>query len=1017
MMARAVDAKEVIVIEDDASSMSQATKRPLRAAGWRTLVLIIIGTALSASAAEPKRVLLIHSFGSATPPSTALSIAFVRALEEKMGQRVDLDQVSLDMARYADRDMQEAIVDYLQKRQAKWKPDLVVTSGAPAAVFVASYRDRVFPETPVIYTTLDRRLLPPGALEKNAVYIGQVFEVPGWIEDMLQIAPATKNIEVVVGTTALERTWQESFQKAAEPYTGRIKFTYYNDLSFDQMLARVAKLPSDSYIFFLLLRRDASGVTHNTDEALPRLHEVANAPINGIFSHQLGMGIVGGRLYQTDRVGKEAADVAVRILDGQPASSFPPVHLDPLPPRYDWRELDRWKINEKLLPPGSAILFREPTVWDRYWAWLVAGVSICILQALLITGLLFNLIRRRRAELSLEESEGRFQTMADAAPVMIWTTGEDKLCSFVNKAWLAFTGRRMEQELGHGWSEVVHLDDFENSIKAYITAFDARKPFTMKYRLRRHDGEYRFITDSGVPRFGKHGNFRGYVGACVDVTDLLEQQKKVHEFEERVALAAEAAHLGVWERDLANNNFWISDKARELFQFDSSEPVTYKQFRERAHPEDLASSDLARDRAIETKSGYELEYRVLLPDGTVRWIAGRARCLLDENGKIERLLGVAMDVTDRKEAQELFQLATEASPSGTLLIDAHGRILLVNAQAEKLFNYWREELIGKPAEVLIPERFMKEHVALREEFLRAPKVRPSDEVGEVTARRKDGTEFPVEIGLNPIQTPHGTLVLATVIDISARKLAEEEARHQREQINLLTRVGLLGEMTASIAHELNQPLSGITSNANAGQRFIDRGNVDIGMLREILVDIAADGRRASDVINNIRNTVKKGAAIRERINMNDVVTDVSHMVQPDTAASSCQLQLSLAKGLPVVEGDPIQLHQVLINLVTNACDAMRNTPPRRRNVEIATERNGRDAIRVSVRDHGTGISDQVREHLFDQFFTTKEEGLGMGLAIVHSVIDAHGGKIKAENMKGGGARFCFTLPVANGKVQ
>ena len=181
-----------------------------------------------------------------------------------------------------------------------------------------------FRKRPSFMPQLDRRLLPPGALEKNAAYIGQVYEIPGFLEDMLQIAPATKNIVVIVGATPLEHLWQEVFQKAAEPLAGRINFTYYSDLSFDQMQERVSKLPPDSYIFFLLLLRDAAGVTLNADEALQRLHAVANAPINSIFDHQLGLGIVGGRLYQSDRVGKEAAQMAIRILHGEPASSFPP---------------------------------------------------------------------------------------------------------------------------------------------------------------------------------------------------------------------------------------------------------------------------------------------------------------------------------------------------------------------------------------------------------------------------------------------------------------------------------------------------------------------------------------------------------------------------------------------------------------------------------------------------------------------------------------------------------------------
>ena len=332
-------------------------------------------------------------------------MAFETELVEKMGERVDLDEVSLDMARYADRDMQEAIVDYLQKRQRKWQPDLVVPIGAPAAIFVAKYRDRLFPETPIVYASADRRLLPAGALEKNAAYVGQVYEISGLLEDMLQVAPATKNIVVVVGATPLEHIWREVFQKAAEPLANRIDFTYYSDLSFEQMLQAVAKLPPNSFIFVLLLLRDASGVTHNADEALQRLHQVANAPINGIFDHQLGLGIVGGRLYQSERVGKEAADIAVRILRGEPASGIPQIFLERLAPRYDSRELQRWKIHEKLLPKGSTILFRAPTLWEQHRTLILAAVTVCVLQALLISVLLVNLVKRHRAERSLKQAE------------------------------------------------------------------------------------------------------------------------------------------------------------------------------------------------------------------------------------------------------------------------------------------------------------------------------------------------------------------------------------------------------------------------------------------------------------------------------------------------------------------------------------------------------------------------------------------------------------------------------------
>jgi PAS domain S-box-containing protein len=412
----------------------------------------------------------------------------------------------------------------------------------------------------------------------------------------------------------------------------------------------------------------------------------------------------------------------------------------------------------------------------------------------------------------------------------------------------------------------------------------------MQYRLKRHDGEYRWITDQGVPRYGPRTNFRGYVGACVDITDLLQKEQELHESEERVALAAEAASLGVWELNTVTNELWVSDKVRELFQFDDEEKITYAMFTTRVHPEDRAMRETAIQQAIATRGGFDIEFRLLLPDGAVRWISAHARCVDYGGGGALRLVSVAIDVTKRKEV-------------------------------------------------------------------------------------------------------------------------EEEARHHREQINLLSRVSLLGEMTASLAHELNQPLSAIASNATAGMRLIGRGKEDPATLREILVDVEADARRAHDIIHNVRNTIKKGDPTRRRINLNELVTNVAHIVRPDAVAYSCEIETSLATDLPLIEGDPVQIQQVLVNLVSNALDAMRQTPPERRKVEISTAGSGENEVRLSVRDHGTGIRAEVREHLFDQFFTTKEQGLGMGLAIVRSIVESHGGKIQAENVADGGARFHFTLPV------
>jgi PAS domain S-box-containing protein len=498
---------------------------------------------------------------------------------------------------------------------------------------------------------------------------------------------------------------------------------------------------------------------------------------------------------------------------------------------------------------------------------------------------------RATGETERRESESRFRIVADAAPVLIWMAGVDKRCTFFNKPWLKFTGRSLEQEMGNGWAEGVHPDDLQKCLKIYTEAFDARKAFVMQYRLKRYDGEYRWISDQGVARHDAQGNFAGYIGSCVDVTELLNKERALREFEERVVLAAQAAHLGVWEMDTTTYELWMSDGARALFQFDSETRLDYAAVQDRVHPEDRALRDFAVKGAIEKRSQYEIEFRVLLPDGTLRWIGSSGRCVTGENDTGSRLISVSIDITPRK-------------------------------------------------------------------------------------------------------------------------VAEAEALRHREELGHMSRVAAMGELTASIAHELNQPLSGIASNASAGQRFIDRGDIDLNELRDLLGDITNDAHRAGDVIRDIQSMVRKGVSARQAVNLNDLVIKVARMVNPNAMLQSCQLETLLEPNLPATEADPIQLQQVLLNLVINAFDAMRDMPVRYRKVVIATERNSDGAICASVRDYGVGIPAESLERVFEQFFTTKPKGLGIGLAIVRSIVQSHGGTIVAENADGGGARFYFTLPAS-----
>jgi two-component system, LuxR family, sensor kinase FixL len=501
------------------------------------------------------------------------------------------------------------------------------------------------------------------------------------------------------------------------------------------------------------------------------------------------------------------------------------------------------------------------------------------------------------------------------------------------------------------------------------------------------------------------------VGLIIQRSRLKRAEGSLRDSEERMSLAAEAANLGMWVWDVTKDEVWTTDKGRALFGFGPDTRLDNAALISRVHPEDRATRAAAIKRALETQGEYAMEYRVLLPDGTLRWIGARGHCMNNGDTKGTRLLGISMDVTAQKQAQDRFRLVVEASPNGVVLVNAQGHIVLVNARAEKLFGYGRQELIGQGVELLVPERFRGEHPAHLAGFHAAPAARAMGAGRELFARRKDGTEFPVEIGISPIQSPEGTLVLNVIVDISARKQAEAEARQHREELAHLSRVAIMGEMAGSLAHELNQPLTGIVNNASAGRRFIAKGRADLSKLDGLFEAVVADGRRAGEIIRGIRGMVRKGEEVRSPVNLNDVVASVLRFVRSDALGRHCALVTEPDPKLPLVEADPVQLQQVLLNLVVNAFEAMRETPVAERRMIIRSERKSDGRVRVSVRDFGTGLPAEEPERIFERFFSTKREGMGMGLAVARSIIASHGGELAAANAQGGGACVHFSLPV------
>jgi two-component system sensor kinase FixL len=426
------------------------------------------------------------------------------------------------------------------------------------------------------------------------------------------------------------------------------------------------------------------------------------------------------------------------------------------------------------------------------------------------------------------------------------------------------------------------------------------------------------------------------------------------------------------------------------------------------HPDDLPQCRQEFARAFDARRPVVLEYRLRRHDGEYRWVSDHGVPRYDAQGGFAGYIGSCVDITERLRAEERFRQVFEAAPNAMIMVDESGRIVLINARAETLFGYSRDELSGESLEVLVPLPLRHRHSLTRKEFHDQPEARAMGAGRNVVARRKDGAEVPVEVGLNPITTEQGLFVVASVIDITDRRRAELEAQGLRQDLAHISRVATMGELTAAIVHELSQPLTAIRTNAEAGLRLLASGKRDDQELGEILEDIVTSDRHAGQVIQHMRSLFKKGDGERKPLLLNNLVHDVVSLVGRDASLRNVAVNLDLAPHLAAVAGDRVQLQQVLLNLFVNAFDAMSETNGGRLTVRTRALSGG--WVQLDVADTGFGIAIDKVNAIFEPFVTTKPTGMGMGLSVSRTIVQAHGGRIWAENDPEGGAIIHVALP-------
>ena len=750
------------------------------------------------------RVLLLSSESRAFPAVVLIGDA-IRSRFASVGLFPEFLTEYLDLSSAVEPHYGEHLRALLQAKHGGRKIDVVIVGGVEGLRFALANRARLFPGTPIIFCAVPPGIIDERDLPPDVTGTWMTFDASATLDAAIRLQPRARQLVVVGGAAPADRLYLGAVKQQLAGRSHGLDVSYLEGLALEDVRERLSRLSRDTIVLYVTIQRDGAGRSFSAAEALKLIVPASGAPMYGLSNTLVGLGILGGSVFTVETQGSHAADIAHRLLRGDPAWRIAPAATTTAY-MFDWQQLKRWGFREADLPKGSVVMNRPRSVWEVY-RWPIVGVmTVIALQAALLVGLLVQARRRRRVEATLSDRL-EFETLvSDLSATLAGLRGA---------------------ELDRGIEE-------------------------------------------GLRRVGEH--------LGVDRVTILQAARG------RDALDA----IHVWRR-----------------QGVVPTPV-------RTSDVPWSAQRIARGEVV----GFSR--RSDLPDDAV----------------IDR--------------------------------ETYARIGITSAISVPLIMY------GRPIGVL-----SLSHVGGERQW-------PDDLVQRL--------QFVAGLFSSALLRHHNVV----------------ELERLRNDLSHVGRLAAMTELTASLAHELNQPLASILNNAQAAGLMLDHGVDDLTEIRAILSDIVADDKRASEVIRGLRTFIAKDEMSRNPVDVNVVVQDVVTLVRSDAIIRNIAVEVDLKPALPPVLVDRVQLQQVIVNLVMNAFDALDRAGERR--ITVMTRRVG-TAIRLSVKDSGHGIPPEDLSRIFDRFYTTKSSGLGMGLAIARSLVEAHGGHLWAENNKDGGATFIFTVPV------
>lgn len=667
-------------------------------------------------------------------------------------------------------------------------------------------------------------------------------------------------------------------------------------------------------------------------------------------------------------------------------------------PRGQWA----WKVVS--LVPANALNAVSDTFVRRHLP--LYGLILALLG--IGTFLLARATIRHRSVAAQAVFERRFREILENVDLLAVGLDTQGRIVFVNDALLRISGWKREQIADKDWFTLfVPADQRTAAKESFMDAITGERkmsPYTGE--LQTAVGASRTVSWNDTLLFDSEDRVVGLTSIGEDISDAVQTEEQLR----KVSQAVEQSPSSVVITDSQGSIEYVNPKFTDLTGY-SLEEVLGK------NPRILKSDNLDREDynklwdAITSGEEWHGMFHNHKKNGDPYWEMASIKGIRSESGEITHFIAVKEDITERVALEKKARLFFESAPNAMLLVDNEGKIVMVNDEMERCFGYRQDELIGNPVEMLIPESIHDNHCTLRAEFMAENTARQMGQGRELYAVRKDGSQFPVEIGLNPISTEEGRFVLSAVVDITKRKMLEAELAMQHREIAHNETLAAVGRMANMVAHDLRNPLSSI----KMGLQILDKKKSDGNSLeQQELKQIALEQvSYMEQILEDLLSYSRPGSLNPEWLNIDKVIEPAIILAQKQIDESNVHVTVWCQPGLPTLHGDNNRLRQAFTNLIANAAQATEGISDRPSEISILAQldlHDGKPYIRVEVCDNGRGIRSDETDKLFEPFFTTRTSGSGLGLSIAKRIIDQHHGSLRLRPNVNAGTCAIVSLP-------